>query len=432
MSKKIRVSAGRVVVLMLAVPLLLQCSMIKSAVGTANDAAHAAKGCPDLSSMDAIAKIEFDKEFSMDPKVGAKVKAGVMAGSDLTALAASIDADLKTSCSGLAKGLGGSGDYKSGTEACQGAVKQIGELKAKIGPNATIAVAVKAPVCSASLDAVADCAGKCDASVKGGKADIKCEGGEVSGICDADCTGKCELSAAATCSGTCTGSCDADFSGTCRGRCAGTCDGKEVDGACTGKCEGSCAADANGSCAGKCSGSCESNASGKCEGTCTGKCSVALKEPTCSGQVVPPKMSAECKSTCDVHGSTHLVCTKPEVVVNITGSADADAAAQYKSAVEANLPQILKVALGMRSKLEGVVVNGKTTIEGGIAAGQAVVKGRPTAAPHVTACLLNKFTGSMGALLMIQSDIKLSVDVKDCASASGSASARAASSSASG
>ena len=375
-----------------------------------------------MKSIDAIAKIDFAKEFSFDATAAGKVKAGFIAGSDLMALSASIDDELKTACSGLAKDLGGSGDAKTGTEACDAAVKAMADLKTKMGAKASIAVDVQPPVCSVSVDAVADCAGKCDASVKGGKADVKCEGGDLSGKCDADCSGKCELPAASTCSGTCDGTCDVTFSGTCGGACEGTCDGKNFKGSCGGKCEGKCDAAAKGTCGGKCGGTCELSGSAKCEGTCSGKCSVDFKEPKCSGKVVPPKMSADCQTSCDAHASANLVCSKPSVGVKITGSADAEAAARYKTALEANLPQIVKVAVGMGAKVEGLVVSGKALIEGALAAGQAVVKARPTASVHVGQCLLEPFKGAIGAVGSIQASVKVSIDVKASASASGSAS----------
>jgi hypothetical protein len=403
-------------------PLITSCSMLGSLTDGAKDAAKAAKGCPDVGNLEAVAKIDFADEFGVEANAAAKVKAGVIAAADLKTLALAIDADLKTGCSGLAKDLGAPGTFKSGPEACKAAVKAMGDVKAKMGATAVIAVEVEPPVCSASLDAAADCAGKCDASVKGGKAEVKCEGGEISGICSADCTGKCALSANAACSGTCSGSCDATFSGTCSGTCDGTCDGKTAKGSCAGKCEGKCDSGANGTCGGKCGGSCELSSAGKCEGTCSGKCSVELKEPKCSGQIVQPKMSAECKATCDAHASVHMSCTKPAVAVKITGSADEAAASRYKAALEANLPRIVTVAVGMAPKLKDVAVNAMATLQGGIAAGQAVLTSRPTLGARVAACLVTPFKGAVDAAGNIQASVQVSVDVKASATASSSAS----------
>jgi hypothetical protein len=403
----------------LGVPLMTGCAVLGSLAGGVKDAGKIAGGCPDLSTVDAIAKIDFVDEFSLDPLTAAKVKAAVMATSDLSSISASIDGDLKTGCAGLAKSLGAGGDFKSGSEACQAAMTAIRETKAKIGAKVSVAVTASPPVCSAALDSAADCAGKCDANLKGAKADVKCEGGDLSGVCDGDCTGKCALSAPAACSGTCSGSCDASFSGTCGGTCEGKCDGANSSGPCKGTCEGRCDAGGSGTCAGQCSGTCQAAGAAKCGGTCSGSCSVAFKEPKCSGKVEMPAVSPECKASCDTHASLNLDCTRASIDVKIVGAEDAEAAARYKAALEANLPVIMKVALGVGPKLVGVVLDAKTTILGGIAVGQSVVKARPTASAHVVSCLLNRFTSAIDAVGSIQADVKVSVDVNASASATG-------------
>src|SRR5439155_6686457 len=108
---------------------------------------------------------------------------------------------------------------------CEAAIKVMGDVRAKMGANAKASLVVQPPHCTASMDAYAECAGHCDASVQGGKAEVKCEKGELSGTCDAKCEGKCELAAGGTCEGTCEGSCDAHFAGKCEGNCQGKCDG---------------------------------------------------------------------------------------------------------------------------------------------------------------------------------------------------------------
>jgi hypothetical protein len=395
--------------------------MLGSLTGVASDGVRAARGCPDVATFEAAAKLDFAEEFALEPAVAAKVKAGVIAASDLNRLSASIDADLKAGCSGLAKDLGEKAEFKTGADACKAAVKAVGDTRAKIGANASVAVNVQPPVCSASIEAVSDCAAKCDANASSGHAEVKCEGGEVSGICDAECKGRCDLSVAASCSGTCSGACDANFSGTCDGTCEGTCDGQQTSGRCAGTCQGKCDAGAQGTCGGQCQGSCELANGGKCTGTCTGSCSVALKKPSCRSYVVPPSLSPECKATCDAHASAHLSCTKPLVAVAITGAADVAAAARYKAAVEANLPRIVKISAGLGPKLVDVAANAKTTIEGGISAGQAIIKSRPTLGARVGACLLDPFKGAVSAVADIQASVKVSVDVNAHAAASGEA-----------
>lgn len=127
-----------------------------------------------------------------------KVKGGVIAANALTKLAAQVDTDLKEGCGGLARDLGSNIAFKTGPEACEAAGKALADIKAKLGAKANIAMTVSEPQCSMSLGMMTDCASACDASVKGGKAEATCEGGEISGKCDGECTGACQAAAPAT------------------------------------------------------------------------------------------------------------------------------------------------------------------------------------------------------------------------------------------
>src|SRR5689334_13558509 len=139
--------------------------------------------CPDMASVDAVAKFDWAKEFKLDASASGKLKGGLTAAINLKGLAMEIDGDLKAACGNLAKDLGATGDFADGKSACEAAVKVMGEVRAKMGGSAKASLVVQPPHCSASIDAYADCAGHCDASVTPGKADIKCEGGEISGTC---------------------------------------------------------------------------------------------------------------------------------------------------------------------------------------------------------------------------------------------------------
>ncbi|MEO8797846.1 MAG: hypothetical protein ABI551_08175, partial [Polyangiaceae bacterium] len=330
----------------LTAPALINCGSMPKVPGAPN-LPGVPGACPDFSSADAVAKIDFASEFKIQADTAAKLKAGVQASAEIEEFSAKLDADLKDACGGLAKDLGATGDYKTGEEACKAAVKVMGEAKAKLGANVKIGLDVVPPRCEASMDVMTDCAGSCDASVKGGSAKVECEPGKLSGSCDAQCSGTCDLKASAKCDGTCEGSCDATFKGTCGGTCNGKCDGRNVKGTCNGTCDGSCDASAKGTCGGKCGGSCEMKAAAKCDGTCTGSCSVEMKAPKCTGEVKPPQMSAECKAHCDAKVNSNLECKPAKVTLRIEGSADAKLAATYKAAIEKNLPGVLKIAMGM-------------------------------------------------------------------------------------
>ncbi len=350
------------VVALAAVPMLVDCGGLPKVPGVPNVPGMPGN-CPDMADASAVANFDWQKEFKLDAEVSGKLKGGLQAAIELKGLAAQIDGELKTACNKLSGDLGGK-EGADGPTACKAAIDAMGAVKAKMGASAKISLAIQPPVCSASMDAAADCAGSCDASATGGKAEVKCEGGEISGECGAKCEGSCNVEAGAKCEGTCNGACDAGFSGTCNGTCDGKCDGKDSKGACKGKCDGKCDVSGGGTCTGSCKGDCKLKAGAECKGSCSGKCSVEMKAPKCSGTVEPPKVSAECKAHCDAKLNASATCTPARVSLNITGSADAAAQAKFKSAVEANLPAILKVAIGMKDKLEGVAASVKGVVDG--------------------------------------------------------------------
>lgn len=411
---------------LVAMPLLMNCGGLPGVPGLPGS-------CPaDIKDPSAIMSANFGLQGEME----GKIKAALSAGANLQNLAAEVEADVSGACGQLAKDLGASDDDiaakeegpgKKAEAACGAAVKFLGTVKAKAKISGKLDVKIVPPKCSASMSAMAECAGECNADIKPGEAKVECEGGEISGKCEGECKGSCQVEAGAacegSCSGSCEGSCEASFSGTCGGACEGQCDGKastagdKNKGKCAGKCEGKCTAEAKGNCGGKCSGkcsaSCEVKGAAKCEGTCSGGCSVEIKEPKCSGTVKPPEMSAECKANCDAKVNAKVECVPAKVSVNFAGSADAEATAKLKGAIEKNLPALLKVTLGMKGRLEAAIDNVKASIEGV----QAAVKGGGQAALKVGGCLV--------ASLKAQADasVSINVSVKASASASGEAGA---------
>lgn len=382
-------------------------------------------GCPaNIADASAI----MSANFGLEGELEGKVKAALAAGANLQAIAAEVEGEVVAACTGLAKDLGAKdedlkpkedGPGKKAEAACSFATKLVGDFKAKA--KGKVVVDVKPPKCEASLDASVDCAAKCDAKVKPGEVKASCEGGEISGQCDAKCEGKCTVEAAANCEGTCSGSCkgecSAEISGKCDGDCQGKCDGKDSKGKCAGTCDGKCAgkadAQCSGTCKGSCSASCEMQAKGECKGSCSGKCSVEMKAPKCSGTVKPPEMSAECKANCDAEVNGKASCTPATVFVKIEGAADAEAGLKLKAALTKNLPALLKISMGMKGKLEGVMGSVKAAAEGA----QAAVQGGGAAALKVGGC----FAASLKA--QADASVSLNVSVKASASASGSASA---------
>jgi hypothetical protein len=381
------------------------------------DIAGAAAGCPNLASIDAIAKVDFVKEFALDAKVGAQIKGGLEAAAEIQGFAAKLDADLASACGGLATDLGKPGDYKKGPDACKAAASAMADIRGKLGGTAKIAIDIEPPHCSTSIDAMAECLGKCDVDVQGGKVEVKCAPGKLSGSCDAECKGSCSLDVAAKCEGTCKGSCDANFSGKCGGECDGKCNGKTTKGGhCSGTCDGKCSAHADGKCGGSCSGSCEMKGGAKCSGTCHGECSVEMKAPKCDGAIEPPKVSAECQARCTTELSAKVECTKGKVGVHVDGGADAKLVAQYKGALEKHLPAILKIAIGMKDQALDVAGSVKAVITGAQGA-VASLKGDPKVGARLTACVAAPFKAAIDAAASVKANIDVSVEVKASASA---------------
>jgi hypothetical protein len=365
--------------------------------------------------------------WGLDAQLESRVKAGLSAAANLEKLAVRIEGQVASACGGLAKDLGATdaqltpkepGPGKRAEAACSVAAGLLGEYKAKV--QGTLSVRAQPPRCSASMDAMADCAARCDANVQPGQVDVRCEGGELSGRCGGQCQGTCTVEGGArcegSCSGQCTGACDAGFSGRCDGACEGKCDGQTASGKCAGTCEGKCGGGASGSCSGTCKGqcsaACEMQASGQCEGTCTGQCSVEMEAPKCTGNVEPPRMSAECEANCDAEVSANVECTPGRVDVSIQG-ADAQAAARLRTALSNNLPQLLEVTVGLRGAAEEVVGSVQTSLQGL----QAVVQSGAEAALKVGPCV--------AAALQAQARATATINVSIEASASASASANA-------
>ena len=374
--------------------------------------------CPaDIANASAI----YSANFGLDAALEGKVKAALAAGANLQGIAADLETQVATACGNLAKDLGATdiepkdkGPGKRAEAACNAAAKALGEIKAKA--KGSLKVEVKAPKCSASVKAMADCAGKCDATVKPGSVKATCEGGEISGKCNAECKGTCTVQAGAKCEGTCGGSCSGTCEGTIDGKCDGKCDGKESKGKpCAGTCDGKCAGKANaacsGTCKGECSASCKMETKGKCAGECSGGCSVDFEAPKCSGEVKPPEMSAECKANCDAEVNAKVECEPAHVTVKLEGAADAAAGTKLKTALEKDLPALLKVTMGMKGRVEKAVGNVKVALEGG----EAAVKGGGTGALKVASC----FASSLKA--QAEASVQINVSIKASASASAEA-----------
>lgn len=380
------------------------------------DMAGAAANCPNLATQSAIAQVDFEGDFGLKAEESAKLASALRAAVDLRAVAQQVREDLKGACGKLAEDLGAN-PGNTAQSACKAAAEAIGQVKAKA--QGKFVLDVLPPKCAASVEAMGECAAECDATIEPGKVDVKCQGGKLSGRCDAKCKGSCDMDVGASCKGRCSGECTAEFKGECKGECDGKCNGKATNGSasCKGKCEGSCSGGAKGKCGGECKGECKIKGAAECEGTCTGSCSVEMKAPHCTGEVKPPKMSAECKAECDARVSAKLQCTKPRVVAKFAAAVDGEAATLLANALRENLPEILKVSMGMKKHLVRAAGNIQTIVKGAESGVQAMAAGTGAAAARLTTCVAGPFKGAFDAAANLKANVQVSVKVQASASA---------------
>ena len=143
-----------------------------------------------------------------------------------------------------------------------------------------------------------------------------------------------------------------------------------------------------------------------------------MKAPKCTGEVKPPQMSAECEAECDARVNAKLECTRPRVVAKFVGAKDVAAAKKLSVALQANLPAILKVSMGMKTNLIKAAGNVKTVVKGVKGSIQGMASGSGKAAARLTACVADPFKDAFDAAASIQGSVKVSVDVQASASAS--------------
>ena len=237
------------------------------------------------------------------------------------------------------------------------------------------------PHCEVSVDAYGRCAGECDVSYTPGSAQITCEGGELRGGCSAECTGYCAV---------------------------------EVSGGCDGVCEGSCAGSSasGGVCTGTCQGRCVARASGSCGGECRGGCSVSFREPRCTGHVQPPRVSADCRASCDARLSAQASCTPGRAEMTITGNVSSnlqEKVTHVQAALRGGFAQILL----LQTRLERAASSGAAVVR----SAQDLPGAIGAVGAQVTACAGVAATGLVGAVASVNVSVQVSVQVSGSVSA---------------
>lgn len=382
-----------------ASPALLNCGALPNVAvpsgvsDLADAAAKAAEGCP---ASKALETGDFSA-LTIEGDADGQLKGFLEASYNVKKLSIDAETSLIAACAELGKALElDEAALKAEPANGEGARKVCGaasdKVKAMINASggAKLAISISPPRCDVDVDQMLECYKGCGAAIDPGQLEASCEGGEISGKCDAECKGSCTVEAAAACKG------------TCDGTCTGKCDGKAMakGGKCAGKCDG------------KCDAGCTMTGKAKCEGSCSGGCSVAVKAPQCSGTFRPPSVDFRCQVGCGSKSLEMLKCSAPKVGVVLEGKAKTDLT-KLVAALETALPKIADIELGL----------GKRAQE------QAkVVVGYGAKLPE-----LAKATGAVGVLCItegagiaktattaLQSTVDVSVSVKVSASASAS------------
>ena len=331
----------------------------------------------------------------------AKIEAFLQAVVAWNDAAMGIESDLLGACQRTGRALGMAeadlaGSGSDGIRAVCGAVEATlrSEMAAvRSSAGGTVTLDSRPPHCEVSVDAYAGCMAECEATVDPGSVDITCEGGEIRGSCDAECSGSCAVDVEASCSGICEGSCD------------GTCSARNADGSCAGSCDGTC------------HGRCVVSGMARCSGECRGGCSVEYREPYCTGRVRRPTASARCRASCDARIEATARCTPGEVHLNVTAGLDAEGQARLLR-VQAALHDGVSAILAIRTRVERLRDAGAEIVR--------LAPEVPSSAAAVGISAVVCATAAAGAVANASASVSVSVEVSVSmsASVSGSGSAR--------
>lgn len=328
-----------------------------------------------------------------------KIEMFLRATNEFHEAAFAIAGDLQSTCQRMGVALGMSDAELTAQGGDVGAVCRTmnGRLRDEMTAmrsqsQVRVDVQARAPHCEVSVDAYAGCVAECEARVTPGQVDLRCEGGEIRGYCDAQCSGSCAVDVQASCSG------------VCEGACEGTCSATAADGSCAGQCQGTC------------HGRCVVSGQASCQGECRGGCSVEYREPYCTGTVRAPEVSSRCQASCDARVEAQARCTPGEMTMNVSGLSDPALVARVDR-VRAAIHEGAASILAIRTRTERLRDSGRAIVE--------IAPGLPEAAATVSIGAVACASAAAASTAEAMSSVSVSVDVSVEVSASFSASASA-------
>jgi hypothetical protein len=112
-----------------------------------------------------------------------------------------------------------------------------------------------------------------------------------------------------------------------------------------------------------------------------------------------------CKDPCDVSAPTGPCAKTTTVTVQVSGAADAEAAARYKSALDVFLP-LLAAAADTESNVRGVIANARAAVELGLVTGRAVSDGDVAAAASAAVCILPPLLSAKQRIAGLRKDLR--------------------------
>src|SRR6478752_4429470 len=394
-------------------------------------------GCSDLkNAQDAACCTEFKAgedmasvDFGVDASIKGSFSAFATAASDLSAVGTGAIADVTTACQNIALDLGADASDPSvvgatGPKALKAwCALAKAQISLNFGPKGKLAESAtahfKAPTCSASLTATANCQASCDANVE---CDIKahpptCTGGTLTVECSGECTAsaKADVACTGSCSGKCSGSCTASggVKVDCKGKCDGTCTAGVAGGATENGSGIQGDGDCKGSCDGHCDAACKGSASAKVK--CDGNCSAEATPLKCEGGKLEGGCSADanCQGSCNASAKAKAECTPPSVSLEAEFTGSADAKLQYETAIaslEVNLPKVLVVLEARGGDFKDALAAAVKT------AGDVAGSGKLNAKGAVCGLLIGETIGqaseNFGAALAASLDITGAVTLK--------------------
>lgn len=320
----------------------------------------------------------------------AKIESFFLATARFHEAAFAAQAELLGACQRTGRALGMSETELSGDlqTVCGAANDRLRTELQALRASYTVRLDAQPPHCEVSVDAYASCMAECEAQVDPGEVQITCEGGEIRGVCDAQCTGRCAVDVAGQCGG------------VCEGACQGRCSAYAADGSCAGACDGTC------------QGRCVVEAQASCSGECRGGCSVAYREPYCTGRVRRPTASARCRASCDARVEAEARCTPGQAQIAIDGGLDAESQARLVR-VQTAMREGVSAILALRERVQRLRESGAEIVR--------LAPEIPSAAAAVSLGAVACATAAAAATAEAAASLSVSVEVSVSFSASVSA-----------